>query len=122
MQPRIPMIVFMLVLISMPRGVQADEESELARLRAEITTLVGAARCANLVNCRVAALGTTACGAAEYVAYSWLSTDEDALRTRIAEYNLVYEDVQARQPAAAPACSARDAPVAACVNGRCVLP
>lgn len=122
MQPRIPMIVLVLVLSAIPRGAQADEDSELARLRAQITTLVGAARCANLVNCRVAALGTTACGAAEYVAYSWRSTDADALQTKIAEYNLVYEDVQARQPAAAPACSAREAPAAACVNGRCVLP
>ncbi len=122
MQPRLAMIVLVLVSSAVPFCAQADDDSELARLRAEITMLVGAARCANLVNCRVAALGVTACGAAQYIAYSWRSTDADALQTKIAEYNLVYEDVHTRAQSGASACSAREAPAAACVNGRCVLP
>lgn len=101
-------------------GVQADERAELARLRQDITALVGPAHCANLVNCRVAALGVNACGAAEYIAYSWRSTDKDALDTRIAEYNLLYEDVQKQTGASA--CVELATPVAACINGRCVIP
>ena len=122
MAPRFSMIALLLVSSLIPLGAQADEDGELTRLRGEITLLVGAARCVNLVNCRVAALGVTACGAAHHIAYSWLSTDADALQTKIAEYNLAYEDMQSREPSAAAACSARAAPAAACVNGRCVVP
>ena len=101
-------------------GVQADDRAELARLRQEITALVGPAHCANLVNCRVAALGVSACGAAEYIAYSWRSTDKDALDTKIAEYDLVYEDVQKQDGTSA--CIELAEPVATCVNGRCMIP
>ena len=36
--------------------VRADENSKVVRLREEITALIGPATCANLVNCRIAAL------------------------------------------------------------------
>jgi hypothetical protein len=99
----------------------ADENAKLASLRAEITALIGPATCANLVNCRVAALGLDACGAPlEYVAYSWLSTEKDALETKIAEYNFVQGDMQNKAPAAG-GCAAKLEPVAACVNRRCVI-
>jgi hypothetical protein len=63
-------------------AVYADENSKVARLRGEIAALIGPATCANLVNCRVAALGIDACGGPlEYVAYSWLSTEKAALET-----------------------------------------
>jgi hypothetical protein len=109
-----------LISVVLSGGVQADDRAELARLRQEITALVGPAHCANLVNCRVAALGASACGAAEYIAYSWRSTDKDALDTKIAEYNLLYEDVQKQSGPSA--CIELAKPVAACVNGRCVIP
>lgn len=117
-----------LVLIAMTIGIGllvqgaacADENAKLASLRAEITALIGPATCANLVNCRVAGLGLDACGAPlEYVAYSWLSTEKDALETKIAEYNFVQGDIQ--QAPAATACIAKPVPVAACVNRRCVV-
>ena len=99
----------------------ADEDSKLARLREEITALIGPATCANLVNCRVAALGIDACGGPlEYVAYSWLSTEKAALETKIAEYNFVQEDTQKKSPPAG-ACVAKPEPVATCVNRRCVV-
>ncbi len=102
-------------------AVSADENSMLARLREEITVLIGPATCANLVNCRVAALGTDACGGPlEYVAYSWLSTEKAALETKIAEYNFVQEDEQKKSPAAG-ACVTKPEPVAACVNRRCTI-
>jgi hypothetical protein len=102
-------------------AVCADENSKLARLRGEITALIGPATCANLVNCRVAALGIDACGGPlEYIAYSWLSTEKAALETKIAEYNFVQEDTQTQSPVVG-ACVTKPEPVATCVNRRCVV-
>ncbi|MEO8165441.1 MAG: hypothetical protein ABI619_08590 [Betaproteobacteria bacterium] len=122
MRRRILSVLVFVIGSGLLGDVLADDRAELARLRQEITALVGAARCANLVNCRIAALGANACGTAEYIAYSWRSTDMDALQTKIAEYNLVYEDVQQQQPSDASGCVDREPPAAACVSGRCVLP
>jgi hypothetical protein len=95
---------------------------QLAKLRTEITELIGPARCMNLVQCRVAAIGIDSCGGpAEYLVYSWLSTDKGALETKIAEYNFLQEDLQKQQQPSA-SCAALPEPTAACVNGRCVLP
>jgi len=105
----------------LPVAAAADAVSDLARLRAEIASLVGTARCMNLVQCRIAGLGIDACGSpAEYLVYSWMSTDKAALDTKIAEYNFVQEDLQNKQQPAA-ACVAPPEPVATCINGRCVL-
>ena len=99
----------------------ADENSKVVRLREEITAVIGPATCANLVNCRVAALGIDACGGPlEYVAYSWLSTEKVALETKIAEFNFEQEDAQKKSPAAG-ACVTKPEPVAMCVNRRCVV-
>ena len=121
-------LVGIVLVTGVDGGVCADKNAvvrrrdELARLRSDITALVGPAKCANLVNCRIAALGVNACGgAAEYIAYSWLSTEKAALETRIAEYNFALEDAQKRE-APVSACTASPEPVAACVNGRCVIP
>ena len=95
---------------------------QLAKLRKEITGLIGPARCMNLVQCRVAAIGIDSCGGpAEYLVYSWLSTDKGALETKIAEYNFLQEDLQKKQEPPA-SCAVLPEPTAACVNGRCVLP
>ena len=100
----------------------ATTSPQLAKLRKEIVDLVGPARCMNLVQCRVAAIGIDSCGGpAEYLVYSWLSTDKGALETKIAEYNFLQEDLQKKQQPAA-SCAALPEPTAACVNGRCVLP
>ncbi len=100
----------------------ATSSPQLAKLRKEITALIGPARCMNLVQCRVAAIGIDSCGGpAEYLVYSWLSTDQGALETKIAEYNFLQEDLQNKQQPAA-SCAALPEPTAACVNGRCVLP
>jgi len=100
----------------------ATTSPQLAKLRKDITDLIGPARCMNLVQCRVAAIGIDSCGGpAGYLVYSWLSTDKGALETKIAEYNIVQEDVQKKQQPAAN-CAGLPEPTAACVNGRCVLP
>jgi hypothetical protein len=125
MNPILRVLVGIVLGLGLNAGVGADEKSvadeALARLRNEITALVGAAKCANLVNCRVAALGIDVCGGPlEYIAYSWLSTDKEALETKIAEYNFVQEDTQKKIPAAG-ACITKLEPVAICVNRRCVV-
>ena len=127
MNPMVRVLVGIVLGLGLNAGVCADEKSAaitdeaLARLRNEITALVGAAKCANLVNCRVAALGIDACGGPlEYIAYSWLSTEKEALETKIAEYNFVQEDVQKKSPAVG-TCVTKPEPVAICVNRRCVV-
>ena len=100
----------------------ATSSPQLAKLRNEIAGLVGPARCMNLVQCRVVSIGVDSCGGpAEYLVYSWLSTDKGALETKIAEYNFVQEDLQKTQKPSA-SCAPLPEPTAACVNGRCVLP
>ena len=100
----------------------ATSSLQLEKLRREIAELIGPARCMNLVQCRIAAIGMDSCGGpAEYLVYSWLSTDKGALETRIAEYNFLQEDLQKKQQASA-SCAGLPEPTAACVNGRCVLP
>jgi len=100
---------------------KAAADGQVEKLRAEITALVGTAKCANLVNCRIAALGIDACGGpVEYIAYSWLSTEKAALETRIAEYNFAFEDAR-KSDGTASACTVLPEPVAVCVNGRCVV-
>ena len=127
MNPMVRVLVGIALVAGLNGGGRADEksvasaESQLARLRNDITVLVGAATCANLVNCRVAALGIDACGGPlEYVAYSWLSTEKVALETKIAEYNFVQEDTQKKSPAVG-TCVTKPEPVAICVNRRCVV-
>jgi hypothetical protein len=126
MNPMLRTLAGVVLLAAMNGSPRADDkvaaDAELVRLRNDITALVGAAKCANLVNCRIAALGMDACGGpAEYVAYSWLSTEKAALETKIAEYNFALEDAQKRGTPVS-ACIPSKEPVAACVNGRCVIP
>ena len=118
-------VVGVVLVAAMHNSAFADEkvaaDADVTRLRNEISALVGPATCANLVNCRVAALGIDACGGPlEYVAYSWLSTEKVALETKIAEYNFVQEDVQKKIPAVG-TCVTKPEPVATCVNRRCVV-
>jgi len=128
MNPMLRVLVGIALVVGPSAGECADDNAAvgaptyLARLRNDITALVGPAICANLVNCRIAALGVNACGGpAEHIAYSWRSTDRAALDTKIAEYNIALEDAQKRgYPVSA--CTSSPEPVAACVNGRCVLP
>ena len=126
MFPMILVVVGVGMLVAMNGTVCAEEkavaDAQVAKLRAEITALVGTAKCANLVNCRIAALGIDACGGpVEYIAYSWLSTEKAALETKIAEYNFALEDAQKKPGKPMDTCTASPEPVAACVNSRCVV-
>lgn len=115
------LLASMAALNWLPVATAGESSPELAKLRREIADLVGPARCMNLVQCRIAGVGFNACGGpAEYVVYSWMSTDKAALETKIAEYNFLQEDLQKKHQAAG-TCVIPPEPVAACVNGRCVL-
>lgn len=101
-------------------ALAADDAEAAAELRREIAALIGDARCNNLVNCRVLALGTRACGGPdEYVAYSVWSTSGEDVRAKAMEYNFLHEDLVARR-AQAGSCEVLPEPRAACVNRRCV--
>lgn len=116
------LMILSLILGGYGGTTYADQTAEMARLRNDIDALIGAAVCSNLVNCRIAALGVDACGGPkEYLVYSWRSTDKAALEIKIAEFNLAQEEPQNKDKAAG-ACTVLPQPVAACVNGRCVLP
>ena len=123
MSPMVRVLVGIVLVAGVNGGACADEkaDAEIARLRNDITALIGSAICSNLVNCRIAALGLDACGGPkEYLVYSWRSTDKAALEIKIAEYNLAQEDPQKKDKGAG-ACAALPEPVAACVNSRCML-
>ena len=127
MNPVLRVLIGVVLVAGLNDGGYAEEKSaadgnaKVARLREEITTLVGPATCASLVNCRIAALGIDACdGPLKYIAYSWLSTEKEALETKIAEYNFAQEDAQKKNPAAG-ACVTKPEPIAVCVNRRCVV-
>ena len=128
MNPMVRVLVGIALVAGLNGGVCADEraaagaDEALARLRNDIRALVGPASCANLVNCRIAALGVNDCGGpAEHIAYSWRSTDKAALETKIAEYNIALEDAQ-KLGTSVSTCKASPEPVPACVNGRCIIP
>lgn len=102
-------------------GPRSAGPAELSKLRGEIAEMIGPARCINLVQCRIAAVGVRPCGGpAEYVVYSWISTDKGDIETKIAEYNFLQEDLQRKEQVVG-TCVVLPEPTAACVNGRCVL-
>ena len=101
-------------------AVQGDAETA-ARLRAEITELIGDARCNNLVNCRVVGLGAAPCGGPEeYVAYSIWKTVGDEIGTLVSEYNLIREDI-ALDSEAVGRCEQLLKPAVDCIRSRCVV-
>ena len=103
-------------------GAELSLPPELTRLRQEIVELIGVPRCANLVNCRIAELGSRPCGGpAEYLTFNTFSADQTAIETKLSEYNFAFDDWLATQRSPG-ACVKLQRPVAACVNGRCVIP
>lgn len=103
-------------------GTEPALPPELAKLRQEIVELIGVPRCANLVNCRIAELGSRPCGGpAEYLTFNTFSADQTAIETKVSEYNFAFDDWLAKRRTAG-ACVKLQRPVAACVNARCVIP
>ena len=64
--------------------------------------MIGQARCANLVHCRLLALGSRPCGGPdEYLAYSSITARASCSRTKALEYGLLQEELQRAGGAAA---------------------
>jgi hypothetical protein len=98
---------------------QSDAEAA-AELRGRITLMIDAARCNNIVNCRVLGLGSRPCGGPEeYVAYSIWDTQVDEIRSLAAEYNFLREEVDATDGKVG-TCEVLPEPAVNCINARCV--
>ena len=101
------------------RGAESDAEAA-ARLREQITALIGEARCRNLVNCRLVGLGVRPCGGPEeYVAYSIWNTDREGMGIVVSEYNLLREDLMLETDEVG-TCESVTKPDVNCIHSRCV--
>ena len=118
-----------LILALTPAFVLGDEmassassdEQALKAVRSEIVRLIGEPRCANLVHCRVLALGARPCGGpSEYLAYSSLTANRETLEAKAYEYSFLEEEVN-RSKGAVGSCEVLPPPRATCVDGRCTL-
>ena len=99
----------------------SSDEQALKAVHGEIVSLIGAPRCANLVHCRVLALGARPCGGpSEYLVYSSLTANREALEAKAYEYSFLEEEVN-RSKTAVGSCEVLPPPRATCVDGRCTL-
>jgi len=99
----------------------SSDEQALKAVRGEIVGLIGEPRCANLVHCRVLALGARPCGGpSEYLAYSSLTANRETIEAKAYEYSFLEEEVN-RSKAAVGSCDVLPPPRAACVDGHCTL-
>jgi len=110
-----------LVLSGEVTASASSDEQALKAVRSEIVSLIGAPRCANLVHCRVLALGARPCGGpSEYLAYSSLTANRETLEAKAYEYSFLEEEVN-RSKGAVGSCEVLPQPRATCVDGRCTL-
>src|SRR5512134_323427 len=97
----------------------ASLEQELAALRAGIVKEIGNAPCANLVHCRLLAIGARPCGGPdEYLAYSSITGDKTQLENKAFEYGLLQEDLHRARGTVGP-CVMLLEPRLVCVDNRC---
>jgi len=99
-----------------------SDEEDLSALRKEIVKMIGDPFCANLVYCRVLALGVKPCGRPdEYLAYSNIAgTNTELLDTKAAEYAFLQEEIQSADPPKG-ACVLPRKPEVKCIDQRCKL-
>ena len=110
-----------LVLADNVAASASSDEQALKAVRGEIVSLIGEPRCANLVHCRVLALGASPCGGpSEYLAFSSLNANRETLEAKAYEYSFLEEEVN-RSKTAVGSCEVLPQPRAACVDGRCTL-
>ena len=110
-----------LVLSGEVTASASSDEQALKAVRSEIVSLIGEPRCANLVHCRVLALGARPCGGpSEYLTYSSLTANRETLEAKAYEYSFLEEEVN-RSKGAVGSCEVLPPPRATCVDGRCTL-
>lgn len=96
-----------------------DDAQALARLEREIAQVVGDARCANAVMCRVVGMGYDACGQPTvWVPFNYLPGIKEVVETKAQEYTFIEEEMQRGKSRPADCPPARK-PSPACINGRC---
>jgi hypothetical protein len=98
-----------------------QDEAAVERLHEEVLRLIGEAPCANLVHCRVLALGSRPCGGAdEYLAYSSITGNKELLESKAFEYGFLQEEVmRARKQSGT--CEVLPTPRVMCLDRRCRL-
>ncbi len=116
------MLLILLSATALPTTVRAEDDAEaLARLKAEITQVVGDGRCGNVSFCRILPMGYDACGnPSAWIAYNNAPDIKEILETKASEVTFVEEDRMRGKPKPAD-CKPVRAPKLACINGRCVL-
>src|SRR5215510_12206937 len=83
-----------LVLGDQVAAPAASDEQALKAVRRQIVSLIGEPRCANLVHCRVLALGARPCGGpTEYLAFSSLTANRETIEAKAYEYSFLEEEV-----------------------------
>ena len=109
------------VVLAAPAVCRAESDAEAAAgLRSRIAAMTVAARCNNIVNCRIIGLGSRPCGGPEeYLAYSIWDTRIDEIEGLAAEYNFLREELHITSGQAG-SCEVLPQPAINCVNARCV--
>jgi hypothetical protein len=123
MRPPIHRILLILCFgTALPTTVRAEDDAQaLARLKAEITQVVGDGRCGNVSFCRILPMGYDACGnPSAWIAYNNAPDIKEILETKASEVTFVEEDRMRGKPKPAD-CKPVRAPKLACINGRCVV-
>lgn len=109
---------FLVMLVSAPAFAEDDAQA-LARLKREIAQVIGDARCANAVMCRVVGMGYDACGQPTvWVPFNYLPGIKEVVETKAQEYTFIEEEMQRGKPRPTD-CPPGRKPSPACINGRC---
>lgn len=97
------------------------DETALSRLHEEVVRLIGDATCANLVHCRVLAIGNRPCGGpSEYLAYSSIAGNRELIEAKAFEYSFLEEEVNGKRNRTG-ICQMLAEPRVTCVDRRCRL-
>jgi hypothetical protein len=117
---RFLMVFFSITALAAP-ALAEDDAQAIARLKAEITQLVGDARCGNVSFCRVVPMGYDACGnPSAWIVFNNAPDTKESIETKASEVTFVEEDRMRGKPKPAD-CKPARAPKLACINGRCVV-
>jgi len=113
-------LMVLLLGISLAPPVRAEDDTQaIARLKSEITQVIGDGRCGNVSFCRILPMGYDACGnPTSWIAFYNAPDVKEILETKASEVTFVEEDRMRGKPKPAD-CKPARAPKPACINGRC---
>jgi hypothetical protein len=97
-----------------------DLKSLQVKLKAEIKSEIGEAKCSEDSQCKVLAIGANPCGGPEsYQVYSEIDTDIDRLTSLAKRYKILRKTLHAKTGAMG-ACMVIPQPLAQCKSNRCI--